>query len=323
MSESKVENVVIIGSGAAGLTAAIYNSRAELSPVVIEGEQPGGQLTITSDVENFPGFDEPVEGPKLMETMRKQAEKFGTRYIQSNVTAVDLKSRPFTLKLSDDTVVKAKTLIIATGAVAKWLNVPGEEQLKGKGVSACATCDGYFFRNRDIAVVGGGDTALEEATFLTRYAKSVTLIHRRDELRGSAAMVKKAQTNPKIKFLWNSVVKQVHGDDKDNVDFLTIENVNSKEESQLKVQGLFVAIGHQPNSALFKNQGLKFDETGYILRKGQDTSTDIPGVFVAGDVSDHVYRQAVSAAGMGCMAALDAQRFLESEEDWIFIKSAL
>jgi len=212
MSEFKIENVVIIGSGAAGLTAAIYNARAELSPLVIEGEQPGGQLTITSDIENYPGFAEPILGPILMKTMREQAEKFGTRYIQANVTKVSLKQAPFTITLSDDSIIKSKTIIIATGAVAKWLNVPGEEQLKGKGVSACATCDGYFFRNRDIAVVGGGDTALEEAIFLTRYAKTVTIIHRRNEFRASAAMIKKTQSNTKIKFIWDTVVKSCHGD---------------------------------------------------------------------------------------------------------------
>jgi thioredoxin reductase (NADPH) len=313
MSDSKIENITIIGSGAAGLTAAIYNARAELSPLVIEGEQPGGQLTITSDVENFPGFSKPVLGPDLMDNMRQQAENFGTRFIPANVVSVDLKSRPFSIVLSDDSIIQTKALIIATGAVAKWLNVPGEDNLKGKGVSACATCDGYYFKNRDIAVVGGGDTALEEATFLTRYAKSVLLIHRRDKLRGSAAMITKANKNPKIKFLWNSVVSSVHGDTAGNCEYLMVENVESKEVSKVEVQGLFVAIGHKPNSELFKDQ-LNLDDQGYITRVGNNTSTNIEGVFVAGDVSDHVYRQAITAAGMGCQAAIDAQQFLERDE---------
>jgi thioredoxin reductase (NADPH) len=308
-----VENVVIIGSGAAGLTAAIYNARANLTPLVIEGEQPGGQLTITSDVENYPGFSEPIVGPKLMETMRLQAEKFGTRYIQANVVAVDMKARPIELKLSDDSVIRTHSLIIATGAVAKWLGVPGEAKYQGKGVSACATCDGFFFKNKDIAVVGGGDTALEEATFLTRFAKSVTLIHRRSTLRASAAMQKKAQSNPKIKFLWNSSIKEICGDNK-KVEKIIVTSTENGAESELQVQGVFVAIGHEPNSKLFINQ-LPMNEHGYLLREnGEKTNTKLPGVFVAGDVSDHVYRQAITAAGMGCQAAIDAQHYLETLE---------
>ncbi len=303
-----VENVTIIGTGPAGLTAAIYAARANLSPVCVEGEQPGGQLTITSDVENFPGFAEGVLGPELMDRFRKQAERFGTRFVQGNVKSVDLSQRPFTLEFADGTQKKTQTLIIATGASAKWLGIPTEKAFMGKGVSSCATCDGFFFRNMDIAVVGGGDTAMEEATFLTRFAKSVLVIHRRDTLRASKIMQEKAMKNPKIRFLWDSAIEEIHGDQA--VSAITVRNLKTDETQKIDLQGVFVAIGHQPNTALFKGQ-LDMEDTGYLQVVPGTTRTNIPGVFAAGDVADHVYRQAVTAAGTGCMAAIDAERFLE------------
>lgn len=303
-----VENVTIIGTGPAGLTAAIYAARANLSPVCVEGEQPGGQLTITSDVENFPGFAEGVLGPELMDRFRKQAERFGTRFVQGNVKSVELSQRPFTLEFADGTQKKTQTLIIATGASAKWLGIPTEKAFMGKGVSSCATCDGFFFRNMDIAVVGGGDTAMEEATFLTRFAKSVLVIHRRDTLRASKIMQEKAMKNPKIRFLWDSAIEEIHGDQA--VSAITVRNLKTDETQKIDLQGVFVAIGHQPNTALFKGQ-LDMEDTGYLQVVPGTTRTNIPGVFAAGDVADHVYRQAVTAAGTGCMAAIDAERFLE------------
>ncbi|MBY0471393.1 thioredoxin-disulfide reductase [bacterium] len=305
---SDVQQVTILGSGPAGLTAAIYSARAGLQPLVIEGQQPGGQLTITSDVENYPGFAEPVMGPELMTAFRKQSERFGTRFINKDVKSVQLKSKPIELHFADGSKVLTKTLIIATGASAKWLGLPEEKKLVGKGVSSCATCDGFFFRNMDIAVVGGGDTAMEEATFLTRFAKSVTVIHRRDSLRASKIMQEKALNNPKIKFAWDSEVEKIHGDKE--VTSVTLKNLKTGEHSELKIAGLFVAIGHDPNTSLFRTQ-LKCDETGYLITEGRSTKTSLPGVFAAGDVADHVYRQAVTAAGTGCMAALDAQAYLE------------
>lgn len=304
------ENIVILGSGPAGLTAAIYSARANLKPIVVEGEQPGGQLTITSDVENYPGFAEPVTGPDLMQSFRKQAERFGTRFQTGRVVSVDLSRRPFTLKFEDGSQIVTRTLVIATGASAKWLGLPAEKRLMGKGVSACATCDGFFFRNMDIAVVGGGDTAMEEANFLTRFAKSVTVIHRREGLRASKIMQERAQKNPKIKFIWNTAVEDILGEKE--VEALKLKNLKTGEESTLKSQGLFVAIGHDPNTQLFVNS-LKRDETGYLVVEPGTTRTSVPGVFAAGDVADHVYRQAVTAAGTGCMAAIDAERFLEAE----------
>lgn len=303
-----VENVTIIGTGPAGLTAAIYAARANLSPVCVEGEQPGGQLTITSEVENFPGFAEGVLGPELMDRFRKQAERFGTRFVQGNVKSVDLSQRPFTLEFADGTQKKTQTLIIATGASAKWLGIPTEKAFMGKGVSSCATCDGFFFRNMDIAVVGGGDTAMEEATFLTRFAKSVLVIHRRDTLRASKIMQEKAMKNPKIRFLWDSAIEEIHGDQA--VSAITVRNLKTDETQKIDLQGVFVAIGHQPNTGLFKGQ-LDMEDTGYLQVVPGTTRTNIPGVFAAGDVADHVYRQAVTAAGTGCMAAIDAERFLE------------
>lgn len=309
--ESGVENVTILGTGPAGLTAAIYSARANLSPVVAEGEQPGGQLTITSDVENYPGFAEPVMGPELMAAFRKQAERFGTRFIQGNVVRAELKKQPLVLEFADGKQVKTRTLIIATGASAKWMGLPSERRLLGKGVSSCATCDGFFFRNMDIVVVGGGDTAMEEATFLTRFAKSVTVIHRRDTLRASKFMQEKAFANPKIKFLWDSVIQEILGEKE--VAAVRVLNLKTQVTQEIPVQGVFVAIGHEPNTSVFRDQ-LQCDPNGYILTQPGTTKTNLPGVFAAGDVADHVYRQAVTAAGTGCMAALDAERFLEGRE---------
>ena len=303
-----IENVTIIGTGPAGLTAAIYAARANLQPLCVEGEQPGGQLTITSDVENYPGFEEGVMGPELMTKFRKQAERFGTRFFQGNIRSVDLSSQPFKLQLADGQQVQTRTLIIATGASAKWLGIPSEKRLMGKGVSSCATCDGFFFRNLDIAVIGGGDTAMEEATFLTRFAKSVLVIHRRESLRASKIMQEKAQKNPKIKFLWNSAVEEVLGSD--SVTGIRVKNLLSGELKEIPLQGVFVAIGHQPNTKLFEG-ALDQDEAGYLKVIPGTTRTNVPGVFAAGDVADHVYRQAITAAGTGCMAAIEAERHLE------------
>jgi thioredoxin reductase (NADPH) len=306
-----IESVTILGTGPAGLTAAIYAARANLNPLVISGDQPGGQLTITSDVENYPGFAEPVMGPDLMMAFRKQAERFNTRFVDGNVTRIDLSKRPFTLETVDGQVIQTQTLIISTGASAKWLGLSDELRLMGKGVSACATCDGFFFRKMDIAVAGGGDTASEEATFLTRFANSVTVLHRRDKLRASKAMQDKAMKNPKIKFIWNAKIEEIVGSN--SVEAVRYRDVTTNKVHDLKAAGLFVAIGHEPNTSLFRHQ-LKCDETGYLVTEPGSTRTSIPGVFAAGDVADHVYRQAVTAAGTGCMAAIDAERFLESEE---------
>lgn len=306
-----VENVTIIGTGPAGLTAAIYSARANLNPLVIEGEQPGGQLTITSDVENYPGFAEPVMGPDLMIAFRKQSERFGTRFLTGNVLKADLSKRPFTLTLAGGKEVKTQTLIISTGASAKWLGLESETKLRGKGVSACATCDGFFFRNQDVVVSGGGDTAMEEATFLTRFAKSVTVVHRRDKLRASKIMQDKAMKNPKIKFMWDSVIEEILGGDA--VTGVRVRNSKTNQVVDVPAQGFFVAIGHEPNTNVFRSQ-LDCDSAGYLLVQPGTTRTNVPGVFAAGDVADHVYRQAVTAAGTGCMAAIDAERFLESGE---------
>jgi thioredoxin reductase (NADPH) len=305
-----IENVVILGTGPAGLTAAIYAARANLNPLCVEGTQPGGQLTITTEVENFPGFAEGVQGPELMDHFRKQAERFKTRFKQGDVQKVDLTQKPYTLHLADGSEVKTKTLIIATGASAKLLGMPQEKKLMGKGVSACATCDGFFFRNQDIAVVGGGDTAMEEANFLTRFAKSVTLIHRRDVFRASKVMQDRVLANPKVKVMYDSAVEEIVGEQE--VVGLKIKNLKTNAITDLAVTGLFVAIGHQPNSSLFKGQ-LEMDETGYLKIQAGSTKTKIPGVFAAGDIADHYYRQAITAAGTGCMAAIDAERYLDSE----------
>lgn len=302
-----IENVVILGTGPAGLTAAIYCARANLNPLVIEGLQAGGQLTITSEVENFPGFPEGILGPELMDRFRKQAERFGARFVQGQVTEVQFKSNnPFILK-ADQAQFEARTVIISTGASANLLGLPNEWRLMGKGVSTCATCDGFFFRKQDVAVVGGGDSACEEAQFLTRFANKVTLIHRRDQLKASKIMQERVLKNPKIEVIWDTAVEDVLGEKE--VNGLRLRNLKTQATSELKVQGFFVAIGHSPNTKLFRGQ-LEMDESGY-LKTYNGSKTNIPGIFAAGDVQDHVYRQAITAAGSGCMAAIDAERYLE------------
>jgi thioredoxin reductase (NADPH) len=301
-------NVVIIGSGPAGLTAALYTARANLKPLIIEGLEAGGQLMMTTMVENFPGFREGVMGPDLMAQMRDQAEHFGAEIIRGNVTSVDVSRAPFTVKTPDGEY-SCRTLIIATGASAKLLGVPSERTLMGHGVSTCATCDGYFFRGKPIAVVGGGDSAMEEAVFLTRFASHVTVVHRRDTLRASKIMQDKAFANPKISFEWNAEVEDVRDVGKGEVTTLVIRNNQSGERKELPVDGVFVAIGHTPNTSLFKGQ-LEMDLNGYLITHS-GTRTSVPGVFACGDVQDHVYRQAITAAGSGCMAAIDAEKYLE------------
>jgi thioredoxin reductase (NADPH) len=313
----KIYNVVILGSGPAGLTAAIYTARATLDPLMIEGEadptgdQPGGQLMLTTDIENFPGFPDGIEGPELMQRFRQQAERFGTTIVSGGATKVDLSERPFSIWIADpansEMSIRSHSLIIATGAHALHLNVPGEERLIGHGVSTCATCDGFFFRDQNIAVVGGGDSALEEAIFLTRFARQVTVIHRRDEFRASRIMVERAVANEKITFLLESRVLEVMGNTR--VEGLKIENVRTGSKSLLGVTGLFVAIGHEPNSGIFKGQ-LELDSNGYIVTQPNSSRTNVHGVFACGDVQDRVYRQAITAAGTGCMAALDAEHWI-------------
>jgi thioredoxin reductase (NADPH) len=314
--DTEVRNVVIIGSGPAGLTAAIYAARASLSPLVIEGgapNLPGGQLMITSDVENFPGFAEGIMGPDLMHQMRLQAQRVGADFLTENVTQVDFSQRPFTLKTDGDRTILAKTVVISTGASAKWLGLPSETALYGKGVSACATCDGFFFRNKELLVVGGGDTALEEATYLTRMASKVTIIHRRDTLRGSQIMQQRALDNPKIAYEWNSVITAIHDPEAGKVTGVTLHNVKTDETKFLAADGIFIAIGHTPNTKLFEGQ-LAMDPQGYIVTTPGRPLTSVPGVFAAGDVQDTLYKQAVTAAASGCMAAIEAERFLEAEE---------
>ena len=303
------EKVIIIGSGPAGLTAAIYAARAGLEPLMIEGMEAGGQLMLTTDVENYPGFPDGVMGPEMMELFRKQAERFGTRILRSDVSRVDFSERPFKMWIGDE-LQEAEAVIISTGASAQWLGVPGEEKLRGHGVSACATCDGFFFRDREIVVVGGGDSAMEEALFLTKFASKVTIVHRRDEFRASKIMVDRALAHDKIDVRWNSVVEEVLGED--SVTGVTLRNVESGETEEFSTEGVFVAIGHTPNTAVFDGQ-LDLNEKGY-LETFENTMTSIPGVFGAGDVVDFTYRQAITAAGMGSAAAIDAERWLESQE---------
>jgi thioredoxin reductase (NADPH) len=311
MSDS-IRNVVIIGSGPAGLTAAVYAARASLHPLIVEGLEAGGQLMLTTEVENFPGFRDGIMGPDLMAAMREQAQRFGAEMQRGNVMAVDLGTRPFEITTEEGAIL-ARTVIISTGASARLLGLPSERALMGHGVSTCATCDGFFFRGRPIAVVGGGDSALEEATFLTRFASSVTIIHRRDTLRGSKIMQEKAFANPKINFEWDTEVVDVLDPKAGEVSAVRLRNTKTGAEKDLAVEGLFVAIGHIPNTSLFTGQ-LDMDPDGYLITR-QGTRTNVPGVFACGDVQDRVYRQAVTAAGSGCMAAIDAERYLEHHGD--------
>ncbi len=308
-----MHDVAIIGSGPAGLTAAIYTSRAGLETVVFEGMAPGGQLMITTEVENFPAFPEGIQGPELMSRMKQQAEKFGVEIVSGEVTEVEFGSQPFSIRVGSKEF-EARAVIIATGSSSRWLGLESEQKLRGKGVSACATCDGFFFKDKEIAVVGGGDAAIEEATFLTRFASKVTVIHRRDELRASKAMREKAHSNKKIEFAWDSVVEDILDVGKNKVTAVVLKNVKTNETRELPVEGVFVAIGHEPATDVFKGK-VELDDHGYVVVK-DNTRTSVPGVFAAGDVKDPLYRQAISAAGSGCMAAIDAFKFLEGEEAW-------
>jgi thioredoxin reductase (NADPH) len=313
--KDNTHKVIIIGSGPAGFTAALYAGRADLSPVVFEGHQPGGQLTITTEVENYPGFPEGLMGPEMMELFRKQAHTFGAQSVYKTVDEVDFSKRPFKM-VADGETHYAETVIISTGASAKLLNIPSESEYMGYGVSACATCDGFFFKNQEVVVVGGGDTAMEEATYLTKHAAKVTVVHRRDELRASKVMQERAMKNPKISFIWDSVVEEVLGEMENGHKKLTgvkLKNLKTGDVKDLACEGLFMAIGHQPNTSLFKGV-LDMDDVGYLTTQPHSTATNIPGVFAAGDVADSKYRQAVTAAGSGCMAAIDAERFLAENE---------
>lgn len=325
MSQNEIHRkVVILGSGPAGLTAAIYASRAQLSPLVVDGPQPGGQLTITTDVENYPGFSNGIMGPELMNEFRAQAERFGTEIINTWIDKVDFSQRPFTLfgKESEDsseytTIIKADTLIVSTGASAKWLGIPGEapvpEGLGGNGVSACATCDGFFFRGKEVVVVGGGDTAMEEAHFLTKFASKVTIVHRRDEFRASKIMQERVLAHDKIEVLWNTEIDEILGSAEEGVTGISIRNNQTGEASVFPCGGVFIAIGHKPNTDLFKGV-LEMDEVGYLKTEGRSMKTNVAGVFACGDAQDSYYRQAITAAGTGCMAAIDAERFLAESE---------
>jgi thioredoxin reductase (NADPH) len=303
-----INQVIIIGSGPAGLTAAIYAARAGLEPLVIEGYGAGGQLMITTDVENYPGFPDGVQGPDMMMMFRQQAERFGTRFITADVSRVDFSERPFRVWVENDEHV-GNSIIVSTGASARWLGIDGETRLRGKGVSACATCDGFFFKDKPVVVIGGGDTAMEEALFLTRMCESVTVVHRRDEFRASAIMAERVLENPKISVVWNAAVVDVEGDNV--VEGVRVEDVNTGEQSVIPAAAMFVAIGHQPNTELFEGI-LDADGEGYLITDG--TNTNVEGVFACGDVQDTVYRQAITAAGSGCMAAIDAERWLEAAE---------
>jgi len=305
-----MQNVVIVGSGCAGNTAAVYTARANLKPLVIKGHEPGGQLSLTTLVENFPGFPEGIEGPTLVENIRKQAENFGAEYKEGRVVEADLSKRPFRLNVEGEWI-ETRTLIIASGASARWLGLPNEQKLIGHGVSSCATCDGFFYRGKKIMVIGGGDSAMEEANFLTRFGSEVMVVHRRDQFRASKIMLARAEQNPKIKFLTNTVVEDVHDVDKSLVTHVRLRNVATGAVWEQEVDGFFVAIGHIPNTKVFRGQ-IETDADGYILSKG-GAKTNIPGVFHAGDVQDRVYKQAITAAGMGCMAAMEVEKFLEAE----------
>jgi thioredoxin reductase (NADPH) len=306
-----MRKVVILGSGCAGNTAAIYSARANLQPLVIEGHEPGGQLSITTEVENFPGFPEGIQGPQLVENMKQQAQRFGAEYRHGRVVEANLRQRPFTLKLDDGETIKTRTLIIATGASARWLNLPNEQKLIGRGVSSCATCDGFFYRDKEIMVVGGGDSAMEEANFLTRFGKRVALVHRRETFRASKIMLERVRNNPKIELITNTVVEDVYDAAKGCVTGVKLKNVVTDRITEREVDGFFVAIGHIPNTIPFTGQ-IDLDPDGYILSHG-GARTNIEAVFHAGDVQDRTYRQAITASGAGCMAAMEAERFLEAE----------
>ncbi len=307
---TKHAKVLIIGSGPAGYTAAVYSARAMLKPILVHGMQPGGQLTITTDVENYPGFAEVIQGPWLMDQMKDQAKAVGTEMIEDHIASVNLKSKPFEAIGESGQKYTADSIIISTGAQARWLNIKSEQEYKGFGVSACATCDGFFFKDKTVAVVGGGNAAVEEAMFLTKFASKVKLIHRRNELRAEKMLQKKLMENKKIEIVWDTVVEDVLGDnDPKNVTGLKVKNVKTNQSDEMKIDGLFIAIGHDPATQLFKDQ-LKMDKEGYLITKPDSTETNVPGVFAAGDVKDKIFRQAVTAAGMGCMAALEAEKYL-------------
>jgi thioredoxin reductase (NADPH) len=306
---SDVRNVIVIGSGPAGYTAALYAARANLEPLVLKGLEAGGQLMLTTEVENYPGFIDGIMGPELMEQFEKQATRFGAEILAVHVTEVDLSARPFTVKAGDQTW-QTETIIVATGASAKWLDIPGEQQLRGRGVSACATCDGFFFKDRELMVVGGGDSAMEEATFLTKFASKVTIVHRREEFRASKIMQDRALSNPKIEVAWNATIDEIHGENE--VTGVTLRDTVTGEIRDVATDGVFMAIGHTPNTALFEG-ALDLDDGGYVLVAEPRTDTSVEGVFAAGDVTDTIYKQAVTAAGQGCKAAIDAERFLEAK----------
>ncbi len=312
MSDTETHSkVLIIGSGPAGYTAAIYAARANLEPMLVTGLEPGGQLMITTEVENYPGFADVIQGPWLMEQMKAQAEHVGTKMISDYIKEVDFSERPFKAIGDGGTVYTGDSVVIATGAQARWLGIPSEEKYRGRGVSACATCDGFFFKDQEVAIIGGGNSAVEEALFLTNFCSKVTLIHRRDELRAEKILQERLMQNEKIEILWDTVIEEILGDEKE-MNALRLKNVKTGEETEFKASGLFVAIGHDPATAIFKGH-VDMDETGYIDTAPDSTATSVPGIFAAGDVSDHTYRQAVTAAGMGCMAALEADRFLTAQ----------